>query len=230
MIDLVHRAGIAAFWGAVSVRGRFFLPGSFHPAASCDTMVPFLQKRGEILDPHGHCRRRPGDAGRLPAFYPGKRPIPLNTPSPPRRNLPPGSSASTAFSPGWSGRKTAASPATPMPTGPLSGPPTSGAPICPSTYPPTPRARAWDGGSTASSRTFSGCRATAWPTAIVTSANRGSCAFHEALGYRAAARFDRCGWKFGAWYGTVWYEKRLRSGPPVSAPIGWRQLPQPPIW
>ena len=22
-------------------------------------MVPFLQKRGEILDPHGHCRRRP---------------------------------------------------------------------------------------------------------------------------------------------------------------------------
>ena len=65
---------------------------------------------------------------------------------------------------------------------------------------------------------------------IVTSANCGSCAFHEALGYRAAARFDRCGWKFGAWYGTVWYEKRLRSGPPVSAPIGWRQLPQPPIW
>lgn len=65
---------------------------------------------------------------------------------------------------------------------------------------------------------------------IVTSANAPSCAFHEALGYRAAARFDRCGWKFGAWYGTVWYEKRLRSGPPASAPIGWRQLPQPPIW
>lgn len=65
---------------------------------------------------------------------------------------------------------------------------------------------------------------------IVTSANETSCAFHEALGYRAAARFDQCGWKFGQWFGTVWYEKRLRPGPPAADPIGWRQLPQLPTW
>lgn len=63
---------------------------------------------------------------------------------------------------------------------------------------------------------------------IVTSANAGSCAFHQAMGYREAARFDRCGWKFGRWYGTVWYEKELRAEPPAAPPIGWRQLPDPP--
>lgn len=65
---------------------------------------------------------------------------------------------------------------------------------------------------------------------IVTSANAHSCAFHQALGYREAARFDQCGWKFGQWYGTVWYEKRLRSGSPASQPISWRELPQLPTW
>ena len=59
---------------------------------------------------------------------------------------------------------------------------------------------------------------------IVTSANAPSCAFHEALGYRAAARFDRCGYKFGRWYGTIWYEKRLLPGDPAGAPIPFQAL------
>ncbi len=59
---------------------------------------------------------------------------------------------------------------------------------------------------------------------IVTSANGGSCAFHRAMGYREAARFERCGWKFGRWYGTVWFEKRLREDPPAAPPVSWRDL------
>lgn len=59
---------------------------------------------------------------------------------------------------------------------------------------------------------------------IVTTANEGSCAFHEALGYRKAAVFHDCGFKFGQWYGTVWYEKRLQNGLPQVPPAGWRQI------
>lgn len=59
---------------------------------------------------------------------------------------------------------------------------------------------------------------------VVTSANKTSCAFHEALGYHAAAVFPDCGFKFGQWYGTVWYEKRLQSGKPEAAPVGWHDI------
>ena len=48
--------------------------------------------------------------------------------------------------------------------------------------------------------------------AVVTSANLDSCRFHEAMGYEKTAEFPRCGWKFGQWYGTIWYEKRLQEG------------------
>lgn len=60
--------------------------------------------------------------------------------------------------------------------------------------------------------------------AVVTSANEGSCAFHEALGYTAAATFPDCGFKFGQWYGTVWYEKRLREGIPAATPVPWQTI------
>ena len=43
---------------------------------------------------------------------------------------------------------------------------------------------------------------------VVTSANKKSCAFHEAMGYVKRAEFPDCGYKFGNWYGTIWYEKR----------------------
>ncbi len=59
---------------------------------------------------------------------------------------------------------------------------------------------------------------------VVTSANEGSCRFHEAMGYRKAARFEQCGCKFGRWYGTVWYEKRLRNEVPDTPPVSWRTL------
>lgn len=45
--------------------------------------------------------------------------------------------------------------------------------------------------------------------AIITAENTGSLAFHQQLGYRRIAEFDRCGNKFGRWLGVVWMEKRL---------------------
>ena len=53
---------------------------------------------------------------------------------------------------------------------------------------------------------------------VVTSANEASCRFHEALGYRPIATFERTGVKFGRWYGITWYEKRIREGVPEHAP------------
>lgn len=61
--------------------------------------------------------------------------------------------------------------------------------------------------------------------AVVTSANEGSCRFHEALGYRKLTVFQKSGQKFGKWYSTVWYEKVLRD--PEGAlpfPVSWREL------
>lgn len=56
---------------------------------------------------------------------------------------------------------------------------------------------------------------------IITTANAPSIAFHEAVGYRHTATMPDCGFKLGAWYGTVWMEKILDStdipeNPPVS--------------
>ena len=56
--------------------------------------------------------------------------------------------------------------------------------------------------------------------AIITTANEASVAFHKAVGYRHTATFPDCGYKFGAWYGTVWMEKDLNS---------WSTPPKPPI-
>jgi phosphinothricin acetyltransferase len=33
--------------------------------------------------------------------------------------------------------------------------------------------------------------------------------FHERMGYRLAAHFTKCGYKFGSWYDMVWMEKML---------------------
>lgn len=58
---------------------------------------------------------------------------------------------------------------------------------------------------------------------IVTADNEGSCAFHEAMGYRRAALLPDCGWKLGQWHGVVWFEKRLRTGVPERPPQPWRK-------
>lgn len=52
----------------------------------------------------------------------------------------------------------------------------------------------------------------------VTSANEGSCRFHEAMGYKQIGVFPKTGMKFGRWYDIIWYEKRLRDGIPSHAP------------
>jgi phosphinothricin acetyltransferase len=33
--------------------------------------------------------------------------------------------------------------------------------------------------------------------------------FHTAMGYRKAAHFKKCGYKFGRWYDIIWYEKYI---------------------
>ena len=63
--------------------------------------------------------------------------------------------------------------------------------------------------------------------AIITQENTGSVAFHEKLGYRFLAVFDRCGFKFGRWLGVTWMEKRLISVEiPNSFPTPFSQLRQ----
>ena len=60
---------------------------------------------------------------------------------------------------------------------------------------------------------------------LVTEENRGSCDFHEALGYREIARFHNAGKKFGRWYGVVWFEKVLwRGEPPLHFPRPWHEI------
>lgn len=52
----------------------------------------------------------------------------------------------------------------------------------------------------------------AWP-------NPQSVAFHERLGYRTAAHFTECGYKFGKWYDMIWMEKMLGEHQPEPEPF-----------
>ena len=45
--------------------------------------------------------------------------------------------------------------------------------------------------------------------ALITTSNRGSLAFHEAMGYERCAFLPDCGFKHGGWHGIIWMEKRL---------------------
>lgn len=59
--------------------------------------------------------------------------------------------------------------------------------------------------------------------AIITEENRGSLAFHQALGYREAGVFSHCGLKFGRWLSVVWMEKHMNSvGIPSEPPTPYR--------
>ena len=47
--------------------------------------------------------------------------------------------------------------------------------------------------------------------------------FHLSMGYRKAAHFNKCGYKFGRWYDIVWYEKHIKEHeehPAEFLPIG----------
>ena len=58
--------------------------------------------------------------------------------------------------------------------------------------------------------------------AIITEENTGSLALHQALGYRQAGLFSRCGLKFDRWLSVVWMEKHLNSvGIPSDFPISF---------
>lgn len=45
--------------------------------------------------------------------------------------------------------------------------------------------------------------------------NPESIAFHQAMGYRMAAHFIKCGYKLGKWYDMVWMEKHLGEHPEI---------------
>lgn len=61
--------------------------------------------------------------------------------------------------------------------------------------------------------------------AIITTANKASVSFHQAVGYRHIAAFPDCGYKFGKWHGTIWMEKSLNTwDTPPREPISIQQL------
>lgn len=61
--------------------------------------------------------------------------------------------------------------------------------------------------------------------AVVTTANRASVEFHEKAGYRLTASFPDCGFKHGAWHGTLWLEKELSSVEmPTTVPIAIKSI------
>ena len=61
--------------------------------------------------------------------------------------------------------------------------------------------------------------------AIITAANDGSIRFHQAMGYRQAARFSRCGFKSGVWLDVIWMEKTLQSvDSPSTRPCSARDI------
>lgn len=61
--------------------------------------------------------------------------------------------------------------------------------------------------------------------AIITTANAPSVAFHQAVGYHHTATMPDCGYKFGAWHGTIWMEKELNTwDTPPRQPISVHQV------
>jgi phosphinothricin acetyltransferase len=53
--------------------------------------------------------------------------------------------------------------------------------------------------------------------------NAASVALHRSMGMRQVARYERVGWKFGAWHDVAWYWLRLAEPvgtPPDPVPVG----------
>lgn len=61
--------------------------------------------------------------------------------------------------------------------------------------------------------------------ALITTSNRGSVSFHEAVGYQKTAFLPDCGYKFSGWHGIIWMEKRLNVVEmPMTPPIPFPKL------
>jgi len=61
--------------------------------------------------------------------------------------------------------------------------------------------------------------------AIVTTANEGSVAFHEKLGYTYHSVFENCGYKMGRWLGVIWLQKWLNPlDQPTAFPKKWTEV------
>lgn len=61
--------------------------------------------------------------------------------------------------------------------------------------------------------------------AIITGENEASLRFHEALGYKYTAKYEKCGFKFGKWYDVYWLEKRIGDeDKPERPPVSWNEL------
>lgn len=56
---------------------------------------------------------------------------------------------------------------------------------------------------------------------VISAENESSISFHRRMGYREAARFARCGFKFGRWIDVVWYEKELGEGSSPKLPVSF---------
>jgi L-amino acid N-acyltransferase YncA len=54
----------------------------------------------------------------------------------------------------------------------------------------------------------------------ITLPNDASLALHRRMGFTDIGRFERIGWKNGAWHDVAWLQRRLRDGPagPLPAP------------
>ena len=87
-----------------------------------------------------------------------------------------------------------------------------------------PREKAADGGSMKFWRIYSAPRAISWSTASSPPATKAAAPSMKPWASARAPFFPACGFKFGQWYGTYWYEKRLQDGDPTSPPRGWREL------
>lgn len=47
--------------------------------------------------------------------------------------------------------------------------------------------------------------------ACITYPNEASIKFHEKLGYKKVAHFNKVGYKFNKWHDVVWYEKKIKE-------------------
>jgi len=58
---------------------------------------------------------------------------------------------------------------------------------------------------------------------VITLPNDRSVAFHEQLGFTAAGRIERCGWKHGRWHAIGFWQRSLSSDAPSTAPADWKR-------
>ena len=63
--------------------------------------------------------------------------------------------------------------------------------------------------------------------ALITGENRGSCAFHEKLGYTLAGTLETAGYKMGRWCSVFWMEKQIQIVEnPMDFPTKWGAIGQ----